>query len=497
MKMKIREKAFLLTFILGFLFPLCLTAIDRKPCVSGLFYPAEPSQINEQMESYFKTASVEAKIDQTNDLIGIIVPHAGWTFSGKLAAKGFKAISHLSFDDVIFLGVDHRTHEPTISLWPDGNFLSPIGKTVIDKELTKKISEKSKLFVYEPLQHLNEHSLEVLLPFFQKLFPKNDAVFVSCGGPTSNGKILGKNLAKVVRSLPGKTLMVISSDWSHYHPADVAKRLDEKGIAAVLSLNSEQLLQDCGKRQTELCGINGVIAAIELFKKASATTNLLERTDSSEGNGDRKKVVGYAAILLQGKKSEIPKVTEHEKIVEKEKKMSLEQEALQAVRKVLEAHLSGKSVPNLTFTDPRFEEKCGIFVTLKKNHDLRGCIGFIKGYEPLKAAIPEIAISAATRDTRFTPVKFEELKDLKIEISILSPLEEVKDISQIKIGRDGLLLQLAGHSGLLLPQVPVEWNWSLDEFLDHLCLKAGLPIGSHKAKDAKLQKFSAEVFGED
>ncbi|MBU1107422.1 MAG: AmmeMemoRadiSam system protein A [Candidatus Riflebacteria bacterium] len=177
--------------------------------------------------------------------------------------------------------------------------------------------------------------------------------------------------------------------------------------------------------------------------------------------------------------------------------MSFANEALQAVRKTLEEVLAGRPEPTLTFEDPRFNQHCGIFVTLKKHGELRGCIGLIRGVEPLSQAIGEMALAAATHDPRFPKVKPEELDDIDIEISVLTPMSKVVDISEIEIGRDGLLLQYHGHSGLLLPQVPVEWDWDVEEFLDNLCHKAGLPVGSHLQPGAVLLKFSADIFSEN
>ncbi|HAE38976.1 MAG TPA: AMMECR1 domain-containing protein [Candidatus Riflebacteria bacterium] len=177
--------------------------------------------------------------------------------------------------------------------------------------------------------------------------------------------------------------------------------------------------------------------------------------------------------------------------------MSFASEALQAVRKTLEAVLAGRPAPQLTFSDPRFKEHCGIFVTLKKHDELRGCIGLIRGIEPLSEAISEMAVAAATQDPRFPKVQLAELADIDIEISVLTPLSKVADLSEIKIGRDGLLLQYRGHSGLLLPQVPIEWNWDVEEFLENLCHKAGLPVGSHQEPGAVLLKFSADIFSEN
>jgi len=176
--------------------------------------------------------------------------------------------------------------------------------------------------------------------------------------------------------------------------------------------------------------------------------------------------------------------------------MSFRDEALRAVRQTLTEVLNGRPAPKLKFTDPRFNERCGIFVTLKKHEDLRGCIGFVKGVEPLSEAIQEMAVAAATRDPRFSPVSSDELSQISIEVSVLTPMTEVKSIEEIEIGKHGLMLLHGRHSGLLLPQVPVEWGWGVDEFLVNLCYKAGLPPGSHLQPGAKLLKFSADIFSE-
>ena len=177
--------------------------------------------------------------------------------------------------------------------------------------------------------------------------------------------------------------------------------------------------------------------------------------------------------------------------------MSFAQEALQAVRRTLEEVLAGRPAPAVSFADPRFKEHCGIFVTLKKQGELRGCIGLVRGVEPLSQAIGEMAVAAATHDPRFPPVRLDELADIDIEISVLTPMSKVDNVADIKIGRDGLMLQYHGRSGLLLPQVPIEWGWDVEEFLENLCHKAGLPPGSHLQPGATLLKFSTDIFSEN
>lgn len=176
--------------------------------------------------------------------------------------------------------------------------------------------------------------------------------------------------------------------------------------------------------------------------------------------------------------------------------MKFADKAIKVVRETLNHALAGRKLPEHDFSDPEFSKHSGVFVTLKKNGELRGCIGMIRGIEPLSSSLPEMAVAAATRDPRFPSVKFNELKEIEIEISVLSPMQPVSAPDEIVVGRDGLMLQRGSYSGLLLPQVPIEWNWDLDEFLKNLCLKAGLAPGSHLLPDAKLWRFTAEIFQE-
>lgn len=141
-------------------------------------------------------------------------------------------------------------------------------------------------------------------------------------------------------------------------------------------------------------------------------------------------------------------------------------------------------------------EKCGAFVTLHKDGELRGCIGNMIGYRPLIETIQEMAIAAATEDPRFTQVRSDELNEIDIEISVLSPLIKIKDVSEIIVGTHGILMRRGMQQGVLLPQVATEWGWDRDEFLRNTCRKAGLPSDAWKDPKTVIEIFSAEVFGE-
>lgn len=173
------------------------------------------------------------------------------------------------------------------------------------------------------------------------------------------------------------------------------------------------------------------------------------------------------------------------------------QKLLKIARETLEYYLSGKELPPLPDEDPVLQERRGVFVTLKKQGELRGCIGYIEGVEPLAMAVRDMAIQSATGDPRFPPVSYKELKDITIEISVLTPLKKVKSHEEIVLGRDGVVIKKGYRKGVFLPQVAEETNWSKEEFLSNLCLyKAGLPPDAWKDKDTEIYIFQAEVFSE-
>jgi AmmeMemoRadiSam system protein A len=170
---------------------------------------------------------------------------------------------------------------------------------------------------------------------------------------------------------------------------------------------------------------------------------------------------------------------------------------LKTARKTIADFLKNKLPEKQEYFSENLKRETGAFVTLHKNRDLRGCIGYVSGYAPLQEAVADLAVSAAFRDPRFSPLKKSELSEIDIEISVLTPLENVNDISEIKIGRDGLKIKQPPYEGLLLPQVAAEYGWDVETFLEHTCSKAGLPSDAWKDESTEIKKFSALIFGEN
>ncbi|MFO7947667.1 MAG: AmmeMemoRadiSam system protein A [Armatimonadota bacterium] len=170
---------------------------------------------------------------------------------------------------------------------------------------------------------------------------------------------------------------------------------------------------------------------------------------------------------------------------------------LEVARKSLEAAVAGGETPRPEIDDPDLQRVQGAFVTLKKNGDLRGCIGNIVGRHPLVETVANMAKAAALEDPRFPPVTESELPQLHIEISVMSPLREIDDTDEIEVGRHGLVISRGRNRGLLLPQVPGEWGWDREEFLQHTCMKANLPPDAWRDDETTIEVFEAEVFGEE
>ena len=227
------------------------------------------------------------------------------------------------------------------------------------------------------------------------------------------------------------------------------------------------------------------------------SVELVKYGTSGETTGDFSEVVGYLSAVVLGPKQEkklsrligTPIKKKVEGYSEEEKQF-----LLKLAQNVVEVGTKGKKTDIPATSSSKLIEKRGVFVTLEKNGILRGCIGSVQARLPLAEAVFEMAYAAAFEDPRFPEVAEAELPDLKYEISVMSPLSQVDDINNIMVGRDGLMIRLDMHSGLLLPQVATENGWARATFLEQTCLKAGLPKKSYKDKRAKIYKFTVEKF---
>jgi AmmeMemoRadiSam system protein B/AmmeMemoRadiSam system protein A len=453
----------------------------RPAAFAGQFYPADPALLAAEIEGYLAAAAPAAL--PPGRILALIVPHAGYVYSGRTAAAAYALVRGRAIDTVVIIGPSHRVAFEGCSIWPAGGFETPLGVARVDASLAREIAKASG-FRFRPEAFAEEHSVEVQVPFVQKALPGAAIVPIVMGRQTRPAiRTLAAALAKTC--LAKNVLVVASTDLSHFLPKAAAQATDTATATLIRAVNTEVLIRKTEAGENIMCG-GGPVAAVLLLagKAGQPRVEILARTDSSGFGGP---VVGYlAAAVLSG-----PGPEEGEDSLTPEEKTELLRMARAAViefveRRAVIEDASGKA----KFLEPR-----GVFVTLTKGGDLRGCIGFIEPVAPLGQAVIRAAVYAATEDPRFPPVRPAELKDLKVEISVLTPVREITDPRQVTVGRHGLIVARGGLKGVLLPQVPVENKWDRETFLEQASLKAGLPPDAWR-QGAKLYVFEAIVFHE-
>jgi len=465
----------------------------REPAVAGAFYPDKPEILSRDVKKYLENSKKE-KIE--GDIIALVSPHAGYMYSGQVAAYAYKLIEGRAFDSVVVVAPSHRALFKGASLYDRGGYRTPLGVVPIDTELSKKMMERRKEIQFLPEAHSQEHSIEVQIPFLQvvlksfKLIP----IVMEPYWSWETCQYLSSAIAETVR---GKNvLLVASSDLSHFHSYDEAVRLDKIVLNHIEHFDPEGLNRDLRGGRCEACG-GGPILSIMLAAKALGANQgkVLKYLNSGDVTGDRSRVVGYAAGVFYKIAGGKEKMKEEKKVgvdlgLTEEEKRTLHQIA----KTVIENKAKGKAVPDFKIESTTLKENRGAFVTIQKKGQLRGCIGYIEGHGPLYKTIEEMAEAAAFRDPRFSPVKEKELPELDIEISVLTPLKKITNVNEIEVGKHGIYIKKGWFSGLLLPQVATEYGWDRQTFLEHTCQKAGLPSNAWKEKDTEIYIFSADIF---
>jgi AmmeMemoRadiSam system protein B/AmmeMemoRadiSam system protein A len=456
----------------------------RQPAVAGSFYPGSEEALRKTVSEMLKKArppEIEGKI------VGLISPHAGYVYSGQVAANAYRLVEGKSYDAVIVVAPSHHVYFDGSSVYAGGEYRTPLGDVPIDRALVDALLKADPSIVFNPQAHLQEHSIEVQVPFLQMTVKNFRLVPIVIGDQSfANCERLAK---AIVACTQGKNvLLVASSDLSHYHPYDEALRLDQVVMDDVLAYDYRRLAEDLSARRCEACGGGPVITVMMAAQALGASKAVkLAYANSGDVTGDKSGVVGYFAAALVGE----PTVGVDLGLGETEKK-----ELLKIARNAIEARLRGFPIPRPESSSDKLEEERGAFVTLTEGGRLRGCIGHIRGTQPLDLTISEMAIAAATEDPRFPPMTADELDRVVIEISVMTPLETITDPEKIEVGKHGIYIQKGYNSGLLLPQVATDYGWDRYEFLDHTCMKAGLPAGCWR-EGAKIQIFSAQIFGEE
>jgi AmmeMemoRadiSam system protein B/AmmeMemoRadiSam system protein A len=464
-------KLFIVFCFFLIVFPLGCKAEIKEPSAAGTFYPSDKKELKEMVERFLSKAE---KVPVNGKLLALISPHAGYIFSGQVAAYGYKNIEGRDIKKVIIIGPSHYTAFKGASVYTKGSFRTPLGTVTINERLAEGLLNEAADVRFYPEAYEKEHSIEVQLPFLQTVLKDFTIVPIIIGSPTKQTfEYLTSRLAEM---LDENTLLVVSTDLSHYHDYSTAKEMDSKAIAAVerLSVIDTERLMRTG--EAELCGSYPVLIAMEAVRRAGANIGvLLKYANSGDVTNDRNRVVGYASIGIY-----------KSPLTEEEKK-----ELLSLARNTITEYVTNEKVPEIKMKNPKLKADGAVFVTIKRNGLLRGCIGHIQPIMPLYQSVVRNAVAACSSDPRFPSMKKDELKDMDIEVSVLSPLEPLKDVKNVQVGKHGLVIVKGMQSGLLLPQVAQELGWDRETFLEQICAKAGLPRGAWK--DADLYTFTAEI----
>ena len=465
----------------------------REPALAGSWYPGEPEILSRDVKRYLENAKKERVEGQ---IVALVSPHAGYTYSGQVAAYAYKLVEGMVFDSVVVVGPSHRYPFKGASIWAQGGFKTPLGVVPINGELSKKLMEKRKEIRFIPEAHHQENSLELQIPFLQTVLTSFKLVPIAMEPDWSweTCQHLASAIAETVRGK--KVLLIASSDLSHFHSYDQAVKLDKIVLNHIERFDPEGLNRDLKNSRCEACG-GGPIISIMLAAKALGAnkSKVLKYLNSGDVTGDRGRVVGYAAGVFYKTAGGKEKMKDEKKVgvdlgLNEEEKKTLHHIA----KTVIENKTRGKPVPDFKIESPILKENRGAFVTIQKRGQLRGCIGYIEGHGPLHKTIEKMAEAAAFNDPRFTPVKEKELPELDIEISVLTPLKRITDVNEIQVGKHGIYIKKGWSSGLLLPQVATEYEWDRQTFLEHTCQKAGLPSNAWKEKDTEIYIFSADIF---
>jgi AmmeMemoRadiSam system protein B/AmmeMemoRadiSam system protein A len=477
----------------------------RPAAVAGSFYPADPQELSKMIDDMLAKAAPPA-VDGT--IIAAVAPHAGYPYSGPVAAWTYAAIGAQvraghKYSRVVVIAPSHYVGFDFTSVYDGDAYTTPLGQVPVDKEFARRLVKMSSTIQLSDKGHqatadAPEHSVEVELPWLEKILGNFELVPIVMGDQSyASSRALGVALAEMLRN-DHDTLVLASSDLSHYHPYADAETIDHKTLHALEAYDYYSMSRNFQYRAQgqpgiwEACGGAPIVAAMIYAERLGANkAEVLKYANSGDITGDKSRVVGYSADLFvksaQGADATTPfSLTGEEKA-----------ELLALARKAVEYMIVNKEpyAPTAPASET-LNREYGAFTTLTEGGVLRGCVGYTAPIKPLFMTVRDTATLAALRDPRFAPVTAAELPKLAYEISVLSPLRRVTDVEQIKVGRDGLIMKNGNYEGLLLPQVPVEQSWDRDTFLDQTCAKAGMEVNCWRDENTDIFSFTAVVFNE-
>jgi hypothetical protein len=438
----------------------------------------------------------------------IVVPHAGYIYSGQIAADAFNQISPSAVDTVVILGANHTTGGvDRASVYDGAAFRTPLGLAGVDRDLAAALVRDPDLAAFDRRLHDREHAVEVQVPFVQHRFPRARIVPVVIPSLDADRCAkFGRLLADAVRGR--RALIVASSDLSHYPAAADATRVDAETLEHVARLDAEALVSHEARAArgrtpglaTRACGLGPILVAIEAARRLGAAHGVVlsYANSASVAVGTAERAVGYGAVAFSSGSDgadlaalRIPAPDTSGLFNAADRRV-----LLRLARETIARYLDSGMVPLPRGGSPALLRETGVFVTLRKDGVLRGCVGRLLPEGPVLRLVSAMALEAAFADPRYERVRASELDSLDIEVSILSTVVAAPGPQAVVPGRDGVVLQADGRSAVFLPNVATEQRWGREELLDHLALKAGLRREIWRTPGARLFTFQADAFAE-
>jgi len=480
---------------------VCLLSIEwayaddvRKPVFAGSFYPSNSSDLLQTIDMLTSRAKkTQVKIPSGKYLKALILPHAGYPCSGLTAAHASLVLSEKQFDKVILLGPDHRVGFINGAISDVAAYQTPLGSVNLHEDAVK-MRNQSGLFHANKASDLSEHSLEVLLPFLQCYLKQFEIIpIVISQGNTSE-------LTREIDMFRDQnTLLVASSDLSHFLQYAEAVEKDKETIQLILNLDADRLI----KSYNYACGKVPILILVGLARQYGWQPVLLHYSNSGDTCGGRNKVVGYAAIAFYGDKYMEDKKNTGHRFSERQGQVLIRL-ARHTLMKKLNKKIDTVESRALeeALKEDCFQEHFGTFVTLKINGQLKGCIGNITASGPVKEGVRRNVKNAAFHDPRFSPLRDEDLEHVDIEVSILAQPETLKYrdgddlIAKLRVNVDGVIIRKGFASATFLPQV---WKQlpRPEEFLSHLCMKAGMSAEAWRNDKLEVKIYQVQYFDEE
>ena len=465
----------------------------RKPAVAGSFYPSSAKEILSMTQGWLHP--VDAQVAPQ----AVIVPHAGYVFSGEVAASAFNRIpKRHPYKRIFLLGPSHRVGFSGASVDTMYAYAeTPLGRVAIDIETGKELL-KTASFTCRNDAHDREHCLEVQLPFLQMMYEEVPPIVPIVIG-TQRLEILEDIADSLEPYFNEENLFVISSDFSHYpsykdaQASDLylANAIEQGGLEEFLNALRYIRKMDFIGQDTAACGACAIAVLLSMMdtqgRNQFDVDHVMYRNSGDSPYGDKDRVVGYNSIVITRNQ----KADEHLFHFSDDEKRGMIAAARSAIYSALRMDYDGDITPVGILKEKGY----GVFVTLHLNGRLRGCIGRFTSSDSLYETIQDMARSAAFSDPRFPSLSRSEAPRIDIEVSVLSPLKRISSVDEFKLGRDGIYMIKGSRHGTFLPQVATETGWSTEEFLGH-CAQDKAGIGYYGWKDAELYTYQTEIVNE-